>query len=101
MKVAVFGTRKVRSWDRLVQYVADMTFQYDNNSFSPAVKETPDIKLSYFDARLDQTTAPLAEGHDAVCIFVNDVCDADVLKQLHDHGVVFDHSISLTDAITS
>lgn len=72
MKVAVFGTRK-----------------YDIGSLGPAVKETTSIELSYFDPRLDQTTALLAEGYDAVCIFVNDICDAEVLRQLHHHGVKY------------
>ncbi|KAF8236135.1 D-lactate dehydrogenase [Tricholoma matsutake] len=61
MKVAVFGTRK-----------------YDIGSLGPAVEETT-----------NQTTALLAEGYDAVCIFVNDICDAEVLRQLHHHGVKY------------
>jgi len=29
------------------------------------------------------------EGHEAVCIFVNDLCDPEVLHQLHHHGVKY------------
>jgi D-lactate dehydrogenase len=66
-----------------------MSSQYDIASLNPVVKETTGIELSYFEPRLDQKTALLAEGHDGVCIFVNDICDAVVLQQLHHHGVVF------------
>jgi D-lactate dehydrogenase len=47
------------------------------------------VELSYFEARLDKNTAVLAEGHDAICIFVNDTCDAEVLEELHGRGVVW------------
>lgn len=42
--------------------------------------------LSFFDARLTVDTAPLAQGFDGVCAFVNDCLDAAVLQQLHDNG---------------
>ncbi|MCH4812004.1 2-hydroxyacid dehydrogenase [Vreelandella neptunia] len=42
--------------------------------------------LSFFDARLTVDTAPLANGFDAVCAFVNDCLDAAVLEQLHSSG---------------
>lgn len=44
-------------------------------------------ELSYFESRLYSKTAPLAAGYDAVCVFVNDVVDADVLEQLKEGGV--------------
>lgn len=43
--------------------------------------------LTFFDASLDATTAGLARGHDAVCIFVNDRADAAVLRELKNVGV--------------
>jgi D-lactate dehydrogenase len=38
--------------------------------------------LTYLEARLDITTAPLAEGFEAVCPFVNDRLDAAVIAEL-------------------
>lgn len=63
--------------------------KYDTDSLNAANEETAaGVEFSYFEARLDKNTAALAEGHHAICIFVNDVCDAEVLEQLHKHGVV-------------
>ncbi|WP_052669804.1 2-hydroxyacid dehydrogenase [Nitriliruptor alkaliphilus] len=39
-------------------------------------------ELTHLEARLDATTAQLAEGFEAVCAFVNDRLDADVMSQL-------------------
>lgn len=39
-------------------------------------------ELVYFDARLDASTAPLAHGFAAVCVFVNDCLDAPMLAML-------------------
>lgn len=44
-------------------------------------------ELAYFEARLDRTTASLAEGFEAVCVFVNDELDADTLASLAKGGV--------------
>ena len=38
--------------------------------------------LTFFEAHLGRETAILAAGHDAVCAFVNDVLDGEVLRQL-------------------
>ncbi len=43
--------------------------------------------LDFLEARLDPHTAPLAEGYEAVCAFVNDIVDAPVLRRLHRGGV--------------
>ncbi|MDR9392323.1 MAG: 2-hydroxyacid dehydrogenase [Trueperaceae bacterium] len=43
--------------------------------------------LTFHEARLVPATASLAEGHDAVCAFVNDDLGADVLTRLADAGV--------------
>lgn len=42
--------------------------------------------LEYFEARLGSRTTPLAEGFPAVCVFVNDVVDGDVLEALVQGG---------------
>lgn len=43
--------------------------------------------LSFFEARLTEDTATLANDYDVVCAFVNDCLDAAVLQQLHDGGI--------------
>lgn len=44
-------------------------------------------RLRFLEIRLDAATAATAAGAQAVCAFVNDVLDADVLQQLHAAGV--------------
>ena len=43
-------------------------------------------ELVFIEAALNRTTAPLAAGADAVCIFVNDVCDAATIEILAKGG---------------
>ena len=43
-------------------------------------------KLRYIDVSLDIDTVGLAAGYGAVCIFVNDKANADVLEPLHKGG---------------
>jgi D-lactate dehydrogenase len=44
-------------------------------------------QLVFIEARLDATTVPAAGGAQAVCVFVNDRLDAEVLQALHAGGV--------------
>lgn len=69
MRVAFFSTR---SYERPVFEAAN-----------PVHGHT----LTFFDTGLDLSTAALARGHDAVCIFVNDHADAAVLRELKHVGV--------------
>lgn len=62
------------------------TKPYDRRFFEEAVAETQH-KLAYFEPRLTMETAALAAGHDAVCAFVNDVLDAQVLERLSQLGI--------------
>lgn len=64
MRVAVFSTK---AYDRRFLDAA-------NRGFGHAI--------DYFEAHLDTSTAPLAEGYRAVCVFVNDRVDAAVLETL-------------------
>lgn len=43
--------------------------------------------LTFLEPRLSAETAPLARGADAVCVFVNDIADASVLRILRGLGV--------------
>lgn len=68
MRVAVFSTK---SYDRAYLDVAN----------------TGQHQLVYFEPRLDATTASVAAGAQAVCVFVNDVVDAEVIAMLAKQGV--------------
>ncbi|WP_417738297.1 2-hydroxyacid dehydrogenase [Rosistilla oblonga] len=58
---------------------------YDRQFFDQANREG-EHEIVYIEARLSQQTVQLAEGFPAVCVFVNDLVDAEVLQQLHSGG---------------
>ena len=64
MRVAVFSTKP-----------------YDRRFFDEANRGFGH-RIDYFEARLDASTAALADGYRAVCVFVNDRVDAAVLEIL-------------------
>ena len=68
-KVAFFSSKK---------WVTD-SFDTTNSGYG--------FELHYLETRLNKKTYPLAEGYDAVCVFVNDIVDATVLEGLHSVGV--------------
>ncbi|KAF3927932.1 hypothetical protein ABW20_dc0107738 [Dactylellina cionopaga] len=70
MKVAVFSAHK-----------------YDQAHLGKAKDLAgPEVVLAYHDVPLSNKTVSLADGADAVCVFVNDILDADVLEQLNSYG---------------
>lgn len=69
MKVAVFSTKP-----------------YDEE-FLNASNTTAGLEFAYYEERLNDHTSIFARGYPAVCGFVNDVFNAEVLQQLHDGGV--------------
>jgi D-lactate dehydrogenase len=70
MKTAVFSARRY-----------DKTMLADANAVAGAGHE-----LRFLEDRLTRATAPLAEGCEAVCVFVNDNADAEVLGILAQQG---------------
>lgn len=68
MKLAIFSTKK---WVR--------------DSFSKHVPES--IEITFFESGLKEETAVLADGFDAVCIFVNDIVNSEVITLLSEYGV--------------
>ena len=74
LKVAFFGTK-----------------DYDRLFFSELIKDkgegTFNCDITFFNTRLTPETAYLANGYQAVCIFVNDECPAQVVDTLADGGV--------------
>lgn len=67
MKIAVFST---------CQYDEDFLNRFNTGH-----------ALTYLVVPLNERTAPLAKGFDAVCVFVNDSLNAAVLATLHENGV--------------
>lgn len=45
------------------------------------------LSIKYFESKLNVDTASLARGSDAVCVFVNDTVDAEVIEALHEYGI--------------
>ncbi|MFP5390019.1 MAG: 2-hydroxyacid dehydrogenase, partial [Gammaproteobacteria bacterium] len=68
MKTAVFSARR---YDKLILAQANAAAAHD---------------LRFLEDRLSCTTAPLATGCEAVCVFVNDTVDAEVLDILAGQG---------------
>ena len=69
MRIAVFSTKR-----------------YDQ-TFLQAANAVYDHQLVFFEPRLTYATSALAEGFEAVCVFVNDQLDEPVLRSLHNHGI--------------
>lgn len=59
---------------------------YDRASFDPAATANG-IEIKYFEAKLNEDTVELANGYDAVCVFVNDTVNAPVIDRLCELGV--------------
>lgn len=64
------------------------TKQYDRKYFNIA-NEQFKFDLDYFEFKLNPITAKTAEGSDAVCIFVNDDCGSESIKELAKYGVKY------------
>ena len=59
---------------------------YDRPSFERFGAEN-DIHFTFLEAKLNEDTVALAQGCDAVCVFVNDNVNGAVIDQLHGYGV--------------
>ena len=62
------------------------TKPYDKRSFDE-VNKSFGFDIKYFKARLNKETVELTDGYDAVCAFVNDEIDKDVLEHLKEHKI--------------
>lgn len=83
MKVAFFNSKNA-SFLETPQFEAqkadEVGSQYDVDSFQQAAgHNSQGLEFNFLAVSLDRSTAPLAKGHDAVCIFVNDTCDSEVM----------------------
>lgn len=61
------------------------TKPYDKQSFEQYIND--DIKIKFFETKLNIDTVDLVRGCDAVCIFVNDTASAEVIDRLYELGV--------------
>jgi len=59
---------------------------YDRRSFD-AIKKDFGFEITYFDVHLSPQTAWLPRGFDAVCAFVNDALNKDVIDRLAGYGI--------------
>lgn len=62
------------------------TKPYDKKSFDKYAEQYG-IEIKYFETKLNEDTANLANGFDAVCVFVNDTVDARVIDRLAEMNV--------------
>jgi D-lactate dehydrogenase len=62
------------------------THSYDTKFFK-AIEKPSDFDFTFERSGLSPLSAAIAEGYDAICIFVNDHCNAQVIEILHAHGV--------------
>ncbi|MBR6790344.1 MAG: 2-hydroxyacid dehydrogenase [Oscillospiraceae bacterium] len=62
------------------------TKPYDRPSFDKYAAEAG-LTVKYFETKLTEDTADLAQGADAVCVFVNDTVNAPVIDRLCELGV--------------
>ena len=62
------------------------TKEYDKKLFDEYNKKY-NYKITYLESKLNKETAPLANGYDVVCIFVNDVVDRETIAILKNCGV--------------
>ncbi len=69
MKIAIFSTK---SYDR---------------EFLNRANQNAEFELTFFEERLTVDSVVLSRGSAAVCVFVNDVVDATVLKALAENGI--------------
>ena len=59
---------------------------YDKTLFNEYNKNY-NYEITYFESKLNSETAPLAQGFDVVCVFVNDKVDKNTLDKLNEYGV--------------
>ena len=60
---------------------------YDVESFDQLLPEYPGLEVKYIEANLVPETAPLAQGYDGVCAFVNADLSGAVIDRLAQCGI--------------
>lgn len=62
------------------------TKPYDKIYFEPKSHEY-DMKIHFYETACTEETIPLAKGHDAICVFVNDYLNAQMIHELKEMGI--------------
>ena len=62
------------------------TREYDEKFFNQENKKFG-YQIDFFDFKLSRDTASLTKGYEVICVFVNDIVDAEVVKILSKNGV--------------
>lgn len=75
LRIAFFGTKSY-----------DQTF-FDELANINDGSDEYNADITYFKTRLTSETVSLAKGYDAICIFVNDECGAEIVEKLHEYGI--------------
>lgn len=70
MKILFYGTKK-----------------YDEYFFEKALPSYPTITIDFTEANIDQQTAKLSKGYDAICAFVNGNLNEDTINILASHSI--------------
>lgn len=60
---------------------------YDRSSFQDALKNYPDMEVEFVKSDLDDRTAALSEGFDAVCAFVSSDVGTKTVEILHEKNI--------------
>lgn len=63
------------------------TRSYDKISFREKAEKYPELEFTFVESALNEKTAEMAAGYDAVCIFVNDNANTTVVTKLAELGV--------------
>jgi len=63
------------------------TQKYEQPFFEQSITGQSSVSITYLEQSLNQNTAILAKGFDAICVFVNDTVDGAVIKQLASFGI--------------
>tara|TARA_B100001063_G_scaffold237097_1_gene257635 strand:- start:2062 stop:3048 length:987 start_codon:yes stop_codon:yes gene_type:complete len=61
--------------------------KYEKTFFEHSIAPHSSLAMTYFDQSLNEQTAVLANNFNAVCVFVNDTVNAEVIKLLAQQGV--------------
>jgi len=63
------------------------TKNYDQKSFDSVLKNFPGVEIDYIEPEMEPLTASLAQGYDAVCVFVSANVGKETLEILAENGV--------------
>eukprot|EP00127_Corallochytrium_limacisporum_P003847 Clim_evm61s153 gene=Clim_evmTU61s153 len=89
-EMAVLQSDKQGVMDDSTRILFYSTQDYEKRAFEEEMKKRDsDIKIhiDYLETQLNENTVTAARGYDVVCIFVNDICNSDVVHGLQSVGV--------------